>query len=86
MNIAVVIYWTKKRPAKNRADFDMVKKFFLTKVCYRLLIKTLKNRINLGIQNGHPMTPLTMSLLPFWALNMVVWLLSTQDQKALGFY
>ncbi len=26
MNIAVIIYWTKKRPAKNRADFDMVKK------------------------------------------------------------
>ncbi len=27
-----------------------------------------------------------MSLLPFWALNVVVALLSMKDQKALGFY
>ncbi len=49
----------KKRLDENRADFDMVKKVFLhyhweilDKVCYRLLIKTLNNHINLlnGIQ------------------------------------
>ncbi len=31
-------------------------------------------------------TILTMSLLPFWALNMVVALLSMQGQKSLGFH
>ncbi len=31
-------------------------------------------------------TILTMSLLPFWVLNVVVALLSMQGQKALGFH
>ncbi len=29
---------------------------------------------------------LTMSLLPFWALNVIVALLSMEGQKALGFH
>ncbi len=31
-------------------------------------------------------TILTMSLLPFWALNVVVVLLSMEGQKVLGFH
>ncbi len=37
-------------------------------------------------QKYHNATILTMSLLPFWALNAVVALLYMQGQKALGFH
>ncbi len=51
--------------------------FFVHKKHYRSFI-TLRLNITWII--------LTMPLLPFWALNMVVALLSTEGQKALGFH
>ncbi len=65
----------KKKLNENNNFFFFFRKYFL---CAKIM--TLFNNIFFLT------TILTMSLLPFWALNMVVVLLSMQGQKALGFH
>ncbi len=69
-----MLFQTRKRRKLNKVVIFV---FFAHKNYSRSFIKL---RLN------HGWTILMMSLLPFWALNMSVALLSMQGQKALGFH
>ncbi len=81
MHCFTLVNAQRRLPQKRRSCW--IKSLSLFSLCTKSILVALKN---LSWTTCLTWTLLTMSLPPFWALNVSVALLSMQGQKALGFH